>query len=112
MAPRSASTSLKKGNAIATEVTSPTKTVLQVSLKKLMLKFKVLLPIPTGYSAVTNLDIGHLRLACDSTAPNTGCASTCTSYIYHLRFCIFYFEVESLEMFLKLIYMHPLDAAQ
>ena len=76
MAPRNASTSLKKGSARASKFAITTNMVLQVSLKKLMFKFKFILPMLIGYSRVMNLDLGHLFLICDSAATNTGCVST------------------------------------
>jgi hypothetical protein len=77
IAPRSASISLKKGNAIASKVATTTKVVLPVSLKKLMLKLNFLLPILSGYSVFTNSELGHLMLAHDSNVLNIGWASTC-----------------------------------
>lgn len=76
IAPRSESTSLKKGNAMASTVAITTNTVLQVNLNKLILTV-MFLPMLIGYSLVTNFDVGHLILAQDSNALNTGWDNTC-----------------------------------
>lgn len=75
MAPRSASMSLKNGIAMASTVTTTTKRVLQTSLNIFILNF--IFPMLTGYSLVTNAELGHFCPANVSTTRNMGWVITC-----------------------------------